>query len=328
MVCRFFPLRLLRVLVLILVACAPVRTPKPPALDWAIALHGGAGAIPRDTPAEERDRYLASLQAALQLGVDRLDAGAGAMDVVEEVVRLLEDDPLFNAGKGAVFNLDGVNELDASIMDGRDLSCGAVAGVTTVKNPISLARKVMEATPHVLLAADGAEAFADEMGVERVSPEYYYTERRWQALQEARSKSGAEPHGTVGVVALDRDGHLAAATSTGELTAKRFGRIGDSPIIGAGTYADDRTCAVSATGQGEEFIRHGVARTISLLMENGRTVRQAAADVVGGRLRPGDGGIVAVAADGAVAMVYNTDGMFRGAADASGRFEVHIWEAP
>jgi len=198
---------------------------------------------------------------------------------VEQIIRQLEDDPLFNAGKGAVFSNAGINELDASIMDGSTLACGGVAGVTTVKNPISLARLVMERTPHVLLARDGAEQFAQAMDLERVDPAYFFTQDRWDSL--GRVKNAAEKRsggGTVGAVALDRHGNLAAGTSTGGLTNKMYGRVGDSPIIGAGTYADNTTCAVSATGQGEEFIRHGVARSIAALMELTDLSLQEAAD--------------------------------------------------
>jgi beta-aspartyl-peptidase (threonine type) len=247
---------------------------------------------------------------------------------------MLEDDPNFNAGKGAVFTAAGTHELDASIMDGRDLSCGAVAGVRTVKNPISLARLVKEKTRHVLLATDGAEKFADEMNVERVPNSYFDTEKRRRSLDEWKQEngvadSGVRPpysYGTVGCVALDAHGNLAAATSTGGMTGKRFGRVGDSPIIGAGCYANNRTCAISCTGTGEQFIRHGVAKTISDRMElAGESAHAAASHLVFQTLNPDDGGLIVVSRSGEIVMLYNSEGMFRGAADSRGRFEIGIW---
>lgn len=294
---------------------------------WALAVHGGAG-IPRGSLSEERQRaYRGSLEAALRSGVAILERGGSSLDAVEGIIRVLEDDPLFNAGKGAVFSNAGLNELDASIMDGSTLACGGVAGVTTVKNPISLARLVMVRTSHVLLARDGAEQFAVEMDVERVEPSYFFTQDRWDRLERIRSEAEKEPGGgTVGAVALDRHGNLAAGTSTGGLTNKMYGRVGDSPIIGAGTYADNTTCAVSATGQGEEFIRHGVARTIASLMElRDLSLQEAAERVVHQRLQPDDGGVIAVDGKGNISMPFNTAGMFRAAADSDGRFEVAIW---
>ena len=307
---------------------APTAAAPPPVADWALAVHGGAGVIEKDLDPTIQAAYRADLAAALAHGRDRLETGAAALDVVHEVVRLLEDSPRFNAGKGAVFNADGENELDASIMDGRDLRTGAVAGVRTVRNPVDLARKVMEETRHVLLAGDGAEAFADETGVARVPPEYYFTERRWNQLQEKLASEEETPErGTVGAVARDRDGHLAAATSTGGLTAKRWGRVGDTPIVGAGTYADDRTVAVSCTGTGEEFIRHQIAHTVSASMAwGGLDVEAAARHAIHEILEPGDGGLIAVGADGSIALAFSSPGMFRGAADAQGRFEIGIWE--
>jgi len=324
-------------LLCVLVACAAPPGPSPTAgsagppaqgVAWALALHGGAGTIPRDLPEEQVGQYRESLERALRLGASMLDEGASAVDTVEQVIRLLEDDPLFNAGKGAVYNHEGVHELDASIMNGADLACGAVAGVTTVRNPISLARLVMERSGHVLLAGAGAEAFADEMGVPRVDQQYFHTERRREQLERALEReTAAAEHGTVGCVVLDREGNLAAGTSTGGITAKRYGRVGDSPVIGAGTYADNRTCAVSATGKGEEFIRHGVAFSVSALMAHrGLGLQEAAERVIHDELQPGDGGIIAVGHDGSIAMVFNTAGMYRGAADASGRFEIAIWD--
>jgi L-asparaginase / beta-aspartyl-peptidase len=295
---------------------------------WAIAIHGGAGTIPRSTPPEEAEAYRASLRAALQLGVERLEAGASALDVAEAVVMQLEDDPLFNAGRGAVFTSAGEHELDASIMDGATLACGAVTGVRTVRHPIALARAVMERTPHILLAGQGAEDFATEVGLERVENEWFSTQKRRLQLQRAlEAREKAAGGGTVGAVVLDRKGHLAAATSTGGMTAKRPGRVGDTPLIGAGNYADDRTCAVSGTGTGEEFIRHGTARAIADRMELSRmTAGEAARDVFEHVMAPGDGGAIVVSKDGELALVFTSEGMFRGAADANGRFEVAIWD--
>lgn len=326
------------VLWLALVSCAPApEAPAPtgenhaPAArpGWAVAIHGGAGVIPRSMDDTDRAAYERGLIEALELARSILDAGGVSLDAVERVIVLLEDNPRFNAGKGAVYNNDGVHELDASIMNGRDLSCGGVAGVTSVRNPIVLARRVMEQTDHVLLAGAGAERFAREQGIESVPQSYFGTEYRLRQLrnkQQARAQAGAE-HGTVGVVALDRQGNLAAGTSTGGLTGKLYGRVGDSPIIGAGTYADNATCAVSGTGTGEEFIRHGAARRVSDLMQDrGLTLAGAVRVVVHDLLEPGEGGLIAVDRSGEIAMDFNSEGMYRGAADAFGRFEVRIWE--
>lgn len=307
--------------------------PVPTApMEWALAIHGGAGVIPKSMPEEEQTAYFETLRNALEIGRQGLEAGDSSVDVVERVVRHLEDSPLFNAAKGSVFTHEGTHELDAAIMDGRDLSCGSVSGVTTVKNPITLARKVMTESPHVFFQGEGAETFATEMGVERVDPEYFYAERRheqWQkALEKEReSESADDKYGTVGAVALDRAGNLAAATSTGGMTNKRYGRVGDVPIIGAGTYAKNSTAAISCTGFGEQFIRHTVAHDVSASMEyKGLGVEEAAKEVIHGKLNEGDGGLIAVGHDGSIALVFNSIGMFRGAADASGRFDVAIWE--
>jgi len=315
--------------------CAsPESEPQTAAPEWAIAIHGGAGVISKDLPDSVRLDYEASLSAALDAGKTMLADGQASLDVVEAVVRILEEDPRFNAGRGAVYTADGVHELDAAIMDGRDLSCGAVAGVTTVRNPITLARKVMTDTPHVFLIGAGAEAFADQAGVERVPNSFFDTEHRREALQRAKEQEAAghqaslnSRYGTVGAVALDKAGNLAAATSTGGMTNKRFGRVGDVPVIGAGTYANNATAAISATGTGEEFIRHAVAHQISAQMEfGGKTLAQAAEFVVFHKLKPGDGGIISVSKTGEIAMIFNSEGMFRGAADSKGRFDVAIWE--
>lgn len=304
------------------------QPPESNAPKWSLAIHGGAGTIPKNIPEAEKEEYLKSLRAALDVGRKVLAGGGTSLDAVEKVVRTLEDDPLFNAGKGAVFTHDGRNELDAAIMDGRNLSCGSVAGLRTVRNPISLARMVMEKSPHVFMVGDGAEKFADEMKVERVDPKYFFTQKRWDQLQEALKKEQeAKPKGTVGAVALDVHGNLAAATSTGGMTNKRFGRLGDVPVIGAGTYANNRTCAISSTGWGEQFIKHTVAHDISALMEyRGMTLQQAADEVIHRKLKKDDGGVIGVAHDGSIALVFNSEGMYRGAADSNGRFDVAIWE--
>jgi len=313
----------------LLAACSagpasPEPAADPPALEWAIAIHGGAGSLGPDASDEVRDSYLEGLEIALTAGRDLLADGATALDVVERVITILEDDARFNAGRGAVFNAQGGHELDASIMDGATLACGAVAGVRTVKNPIVLARAVMEQTRHVLLAADGAEAFADQVGVERVDPTYFDTENRRRALERKLRESDK---GTVGVVALDRHGNLGAGTSTGGLTAKMYGRVGDSPVIGAGTYADNRRCAVSGTGVGEEYIRHSVAYAIGALMEYAGLSLEAAVDrIIDETLEPDVGGVIAVDPQGRIAMRYNTESMLRGAADSSGLFTVKIWD--
>jgi beta-aspartyl-peptidase (threonine type) len=318
---------------LLAAAASQPATTRPTAARWALAIHGGAGVIAKGMEPAKVKEYTDGLECALAAGQAVLAKGGAALDAVEQVVRLLEDDPHFNAGKGAVYTHDGGHNLDAAIMDGRTLACGAVAGLTTVRNPISLARLVMEKTPHVFLAGEGAEQFAAAMQVERVAPTWFDTPERYRQWQQALEKeranqpSAAKEKGTVGAVALDREGNLAAATSSGGMTNKRWGRIGDVPVIGAGTYASNRTCAVSCTGTGEEFIRHTVARDIAALIEyRGLPLQEAAEEVVQRKLRKGDGGIIAVGADGAIALVFNTEGMFRGAADSGGRFEVHIWE--
>lgn len=308
----------------------------------ALAIHGGAGTIDRSKMTPELERaYRDALDRSLHAGYDVLKHGGASLDAVQAAVRILEDDPHFNAGKGAVFTSAGTNELDASIMDGSTLEAGAVTGVTHVRSPISLARLVMEKSPHVLLAGAGAEAFAKEQSVALVDAKYFYTDERWQALQrvKAAEKSGAssgkkfiiedrDRHGTVGAVALDQAGHLAAATSTGGMTNKRPGRIGDSPIIGAGTYANDATCAVSATGDGEYFIRSAVAHDISALMEyRGESVGQAAQQVLDKVQKlGGTGGVIAMDAKGNISQTFNTSGMYRGTIDENGKTTVAIFK--
>lgn len=304
-----------------LMAAQPSEKPR-----WSLAIHGGAGTIPKNIPEAQKEEYLKGLRAALEVGQKVLAGGGTSLDAVEKVVRILEDNPLFNAGKGAVFTNEGTHELDAAIMDGRDLSCGSVAGLKTVKNPISLARLVMEKSPHVFMVGTGAEKFADEMKVERVDQKYFFTQKRYDDWQKKLKEEAEKDKDTVGAVALDVHGNLAAATSTGGMTNKRFGRLGDVPVIGAGTYANNRTAAISATGWGEKFIRHTVAHDISALIEyKGLTLQQAAEEVIHRKLDKDDGGIIGVARDGSIALVFNSEGMYRGAADSTGRFEVAIW---
>lgn len=303
----------------------------------AIAIHGGAGTILKANMTPEKEKaYHAALQAALTAGYDVLAAGGTALEAVEVTIRLMEDSPLFNAGRGAVFTAEGTHELDASIMEGKQLRAGAVAGVTTVKHPISLARLVMEASPHVLMAGEGAEAFATSQNVARVDPKYFFTQSRWDALQRVKQREqqkkppkGDSKHGTVGCVALDADGNLAAGTSTGGMTNKRFGRVGDSPIIGAGTYAENASCAVSATGHGEYFIRAAVAYDIAARVKYQDLTVQAAADgVIQKKLGEmgGTGGVVVLDANGNVAYSFNTPGMYRGHMKA-GKVETAIYGA-
>ena len=288
---------------------------------FAIAIHGGAGTLPRaEMSAEAEARYRSGLQEAIDAGFAILEDGGSSLDAVTRAVVLLENNPLFNAGKGAVFTLDGRNELDASIMDGNTLNAGAVCGLTRIRNPVELARAVMEKSPHVMLAGAGAEEFASDQGFVFVPQSYFYTPERWRQLERIRdgdadlSALTISHIGTVGAVALDDRGRLAAATSTGGMTGKRYQRIGDSPIIGAGTYADDRTCAVSATGHGEVFIRLAVAHDICARMRfGGRSVGAAVREVVLGELPPrgGEGGVIAVDAHGEIAIEFNSEGMFR-----------------
>lgn len=303
----------------------------------SIAIHGGAGVISRASMTPDAERaYRADLERALDAGYAVLEKGGASLDAVVAAVKVLEDSPLFNAGKGAVFNHEGINELDASIMDGATEKAGAVAGLRHVKNPIELARLVMEHSPHVMLAGEGAEEFALEQGMTLVPGTYFYTERRWQQLEDAQKaeRTASVPKedigffSTVGAVAHDRNGNLAAATSTGGMTNKRWGRVGDSPIIGAGTYADNDSCAVSATGSGEYFIRAVVAHEICARVRlSGVTAAQAAQDVIQGKLKEigGDGGVIVVDRQGALSLEFNTEGMFRGARDSNGRREVAIF---
>ena len=335
-----------------------------------IAIHGGAGTIRRGSMTPEMEQaYRAKLEEALRAGYAVLQQGGTSLDAVVAAIVILEDSPLFNAGKGAVFTNAGTNELDSSIMDGATLRAGAVAGVKTVKNPIRLARAVMEKSPHVMMAGAGAEAFAAEQGLEIVDPSYFFTEARWEALQRAKAQEAERPvlrdeeegaaetdagarslgaaggtpeagardvafpddykFGTVGAVALDRYGNLAAGTSTGGMTNKRWGRIGDSPIIGAGTYASNESCAVSATGHGEFFIRNVVAYDICARMRYlGLSLQEAADQVVMQRLveQGGEGGVIAIDRQGNIAMPFNTEGMYRGYIDRDGNLVVEIYK--
>ena len=289
-----------------------------------LVVHGGAGTITRASMTPEREaEYRAKLEEGLLVGYRILAEGGSSLDAVETVVRIFEDSPLFNAGKGAVFTAEGKNELDASIMDGATLQAGAVAGVTIIKNPISAARAVMEQTDHVLLAGPGAEDFARSVGLETVEPEYFFTQRRWDSLQNAKERE--KKMGTVGALALDRQGHLAAATSTGGTTNKRYGRVGDSPIIGAGTYANE-LCAVSSTGTGEYFIRNAVAYDICARARYlDQSVGEAAHAVIHEVLEPGIGGVITLDAGGEVAMPFNTEGMYRGYVLSDGKPIIEIY---
>lgn len=331
-------MRGLLALVAAVVAVAVSSTMAEAGPKWAIVVHGGAGVIERKDLTPEQDKaYRAAMARVTEAGAAVLRKGGSALDAIEAAIRFMEDDPLFNAGRGAVFAADGRNELDSSIMDGRTLAAGAVADVTRTRHPISLARAVMEHSPHVFLVGDGADAFAKSRGLEQVDPSFFFTERRWRSLvrelekqqlpipprppgapgaSEARAALAHDEgkHGTVGVVALDEHGDIAAGTSTGGTTAKRWGRVGDSPVIGAGTYASNAACAVSATGTGEYFIRLTVARTICVLVQyKGMGLQAAADEVIQKELTAmqGDGGVIAIAPDGQMAWSFNTSGMYR-----------------
>jgi L-asparaginase / beta-aspartyl-peptidase len=306
---------------------------------WAIALHGGAGVISRNLSDERVQEYYDSLEEALEIGEDILKNGGSALDAVEQVVRYLEDNPLFNAGKGSVFTNEGKHELDAAIMDGSTLAAGALTGLTTVKNPVSLARHVMENSRHIFFSGSGAEHYADQTDVKRVDNDWFFTQRRyeqWQRSQQEDGRSGnlnrlndevyTFRYGTVGATALDQNGRLAAATSTGGLTNKMYGRVGDVPIIGAGTYANDFV-AVSATGWGEQIMRNVSAHTIASYMEfSGGSLEESIDFLLNERLNPGDAGFVAVDKEGNVSLQMNTAGMFRAGSNEAGFREVAIWE--
>ena len=328
---------------------------QAPAGKWAIVMHGGAGVIERSSMTPARDAaYREGLDRAIHAAANVLDAKGSAIEAVEAGLRVMEDNPLFNAGKGAVFTADGKNELDAAIMDGRTMKAGTVAGVTRTKNPISLAKAVMEKSPFVMLSGAGADEFAASVGLEQVDPSYFFTEERWEGLvrelkREGRTipprPAGAPPApvkpiaqletpdahkwGTTGIVVRDRSGNIAAGTTTGGTQAKRFGRIGDSPIIGAGTYASNQSCGVSATGTGEYFIRLTVARTICALVQySGMKLQAAVDDVIGGQLTAmkGDGGVIALTPDGQIAWGFNTPGMFRARMVEGGGVQLGIYK--
>jgi beta-aspartyl-peptidase (threonine type) len=315
--------------------------------NFAIIIHGGAGTILKEnmTPEMEAD-YKATLEQAIRVGYDILKNGGSSLDAVQKTINVMEDSPLFNAGKGAVFTNAETNEHDASIMDGKTLSAGASAGTTNVKNPINLARAIMENSPHVMLAGKGAETFAKEQSLEIVEPSYFYTKRRFDELQEIKEIEKIEKDqddkisffdsdikdskfGTVGCVALDKNGNLVAGTSTGGMSNKRWGRIGDSPIIGAGTYANNATCGVSSTGWGEYFIRAMVAYDISALMEyKGLTLQEAAKVVIQKKVTElgGDGGIVALDKNGNMVAEFNTAGMYRATMNDKGELTIGIYK--
>jgi len=315
--------------------------------DFAIVIHGGAGTILKENLTTEMEAaYRSKLEEAIRVGYDILKNGGSSLDAVQKTINVMEDSPLFNAGKGAVFTNAETNEMDASIMDGKTLKAGASAGTRNVRNPINLARAIMDHSQHVMLSGQGAETFAKEQGLEIVVPSYFYTERRFKALQKAKEDEKVEldhddkqvfydpfikdsKYGTVGCVALDKDGNLTAATSTGGMTNKRWGRIGDSPIIGAGNYANNHTCAVSGTGWGEFFIRATVAHDISALMEyKGLTLKEAAVEVIQNKLTNlgGDGGIIAVDKLGNMVAEFNTPGMYRGKMNDKGELIIEIYK--
>jgi beta-aspartyl-peptidase (threonine type) len=306
---------------------------------FGLAIHGGAGNItPQNLLPDQEQAARAVLAQVLEAGHVLLQQGERSLDVVEAVVRALEDAPLFNAGRGACFTHEGRNELDASIMDGRTLRAGAVAGVTTIRNPISAARAVLEHSPHVLLIGEGAESFAHDQGLEIVEAAYFYTQRQFDKLEELRRAEAARPldvplaiekWGTVGAVALDSQGDVAAATSTGGMANKRYGRVGDSPVIGAGTYASNTTVAVSATGHGEHFLRHVVAYDIAALIEyKGLSVHEAAEEVVLHKLvrYGGEGGVIAIDTHGHIAMPFNSPAMYRACITSEAQADIRIFK--
>jgi beta-aspartyl-peptidase (threonine type) len=328
----------------------------PAAHHWAIVVHGGAGVIERSQLGPEGDSaYRAGLKQAIEAGGAVLDKGGSSVDAVEAALHVLEDDPHFNAGRGAVFTAEGKNEMDSSIMDGSNLMAGAVAGVSRTRHPISAARAVMDKSPHVMIAGPGADAFAARVGLEQEEPAYFFTESRWQGLVKQLTKEGkpipprpagvppagkmipvaqldespgSRQYGTTGVVALDRKGNIAAGTSTGGMQGKMPGRVGDSPIIGAGTYANNQSCAVSGTGTGEYFIRLGVAREVcNLVYFHGMKLQAAADQVIHKELEAlhGDGGVIAITPDGQLAWSFNTPGMFRARLTEGGTVQIGVY---
>jgi len=335
---------------LLAISCKSYK--KPVAMTeekFVLAIHGGAGTILKKNMTDSMEQaYRIVLEQALRMGYQKLQEGKSSLEAVESAIHVMEDSPLFNAGKGAVFTHDGRNELDASIMDGKSLAAGAVAGVTTIKNPISAAKAVMEQSEHVMMVGKGAEEFAKQVGLTILDPSYFWTEARWEALQKVSKDDSTRTQldhdqkqssrlgvinkdakfGTVGCVALDKAGNLAAGTSTGGMTNKKFGRVGDSPIIGAGTYANNNTCAVSCTGWGEYYIRTVAAYSVSALMEyKGERVDQASRQVIDriGEMG-GNGGMIALDKNGHVAMPFNTAGMYRGTVTKDGKITVEIYK--
>ena len=312
--------------------------------EFGIVIHGGAGTILKENMSDSLEQaYKAKLEEAIRTGHEILANGGTALEAVQRTINVMEDSPLFNSAKGAVFTNEGKNELDASIMDGETLNAGAVAGVTNVKNPINLAYEVMTNSEHVLLSGKGAEQFAKEQGLEIVDPAYFYTEKRFKAMERARDREKEksnktafydpfvkdEKFGTVGCAALDKYGNLAAGTSTGGMSNKKYNRIGDSPIIGAGTYANNKTCAISSTGWGEYFIRGVVAYDISAMMEyKGVSLEEATHEVIQNKLPAmgGDGGIIAIDHNGNVAMEFNTAGMYRAAMNGKGELKIGLYK--
>ncbi len=309
-----------------------------------LAIHGGAGTILKKNMTSEKEKaYRDKLTEALQAGYKILQNGGGSLDAVEAAIVIMEDSPLFNAGKGSVFNSDGKNEMDAAIMDGSNLKAGSIAGVHTIKNPVKAAKAVMEKSPHVMLIGEGAEKFAKENGLEIVGPDYFYDAYRYQQYLKAKefqkiemdhtdsvkTKNKPDKHGTVGAVAIDKNKNLAAATSTGGMTNKKYGRVGDAPIIGAGTYANNSTCAVSCTGHGEFFIRAVVAHEISSLIEHKKlSVREASEFVIMDKLKKmgGEGGAIVLDREGNASLPFNTEGMYRGYITSDGKVYTGIYK--
>ena len=341
------------ILLIILAACKNEKNSieknllKQEKSEFTIVIHGGAGTILKKNMTPEKEAaYKATIEEAIRVGYEILKNGGTSLDAVTKTINIMEDSPLFNAGKGAVFTNAGTNEHDASIMDGKTLNAGASAGTTTVKNPIDLARAIMDHSPHVMLSGKGADTFAEEQDLQIVDPSYFYTEHRFKALQKIKGSEKIEldhdakaafydpdikdsQFGTVGCVALDKDGNLAAGTSTGGMTNKRWGRVGDAPIIGAGTYANNNTCAVSSTGWGEYFIRAMVAHDISALMEyREMSLKDAAYEVIHNKVGGlgGDGGIVAIDKNGNIAMEFNTAGMYRASMNDKGELVIKIYK--
>jgi len=340
--------KLIQTATLITLVMAATITSAQQKEKYVLVIHGGAGTILKKNMTPEKEAaYVAALTLALQTGYDQLKAGKGSLDAVEATIHVMEDSPLFNAGKGAVFTHEGKNELDAAIMDGKTLMAGAVAGVTTIRNPISAARAVMEKSEHVMMVGKGAEVFAKEAGLTIVDPSYFYTKERWDGLQKALAEDSVKTvldhgnkksmllgtvskdykFGTVGAVALDNNGNLAAGTSTGGMTNKKYGRVGDAPIIGAGTYANNLTAGISCTGWGEFYIRAVVGHDISALMEYKHLSVAEAAQTVLDKMQKlgGDGGLIALDARGNVTMPFNTAGMYRGTVTSEGKIKVQIY---